>query len=295
MTEPVVSLADLLGPTRMNRLHDKATQMELDDVGLLRLIVEAWLAGHTAQPLQPVQAGLFANTTSAPPPTKKIRRSAQPGLLLAASEAERAEIDWRVERTWEAHRTAWDAFWRSETGLPTRAPREPNAEVRAAIVVSLRGHDGHLLAFEDREQWLLESETRAAGIGVFYDPWMTGHHKDNNVADGGKRYLGHDRPWVHQRNKPDPVSRFAALYFEQRSVFDEQDRRREDGRRPGAPVQNGKPAPNGNAFQRLLVQSPGGIVVEGGLALHEVQRARPAHPHEEAVLPRPGPPEQGGR
>lgn len=233
MTEPAACLADLLEVDRATRLHDRAKAMDLPDRLLLILIVEAWLAGHTAQPLQPVQGGLFAST-SAPQPPKKIRRSAQPGLLLAASETERAEIDWRVDQVWRAHLTAWAAFWRSETGLEPRAPSVPNAEVRAAIVVALRGHDGHLLAFEDREQWLLESETRAAGLGIFYDPWMIGHHKDNDINNGGRRYLNHDRPWVRQRGKSDPVARFAALYFENRAVFDEQDRRKGEASGQGA-------------------------------------------------------------
>src|SRR5678815_5593068 len=85
-----------------------------------------------------------------------------------------------------------------------------------------------------RGAWILESETRAAGIGIFYDPWMTGKSKDNDHTNGGRRYLGHDRPWVPQRGKEDPVSRYAALYFEAKAIFDEQDRRK-DGR-PGAPV-----------------------------------------------------------
>jgi hypothetical protein len=252
----------------MERLHQRATEMELDDVGLLRLVVEAFLGGHTAQPLAPVQGGLFANTSlPTPPPQKKMRRSAQAGLLPASSQVEKEELDWRVDRVWEAHRTAWQRFWLAESGLPVRCPTQPNAEVRAAIVAGLRKHDGHLLGPDARGSWVVESQVRAAGVGIFYDPWSTGHDKQNDASNGGKRWLSHDRPWVQQRAKGDPIERFAALYFEQRAVFDEQDRRGEDGLgRPVAPVQDGPAARPGSAPQRLPMQAPRRIVWPGGLA-----------------------------
>jgi hypothetical protein len=210
----------------MERLHLRAAEMELDDVGLLRLVVEAFLGGHLAQPLAPVQGGLFANTTtSLPAAKKKMRQSVLAGLVPASSRAEKEELDWRVDRVWEAHLKAHARFWTHEQGIIPRAPAQPNAETRAGIIRSLRTHDAHLLARDTRGSWVIESETRAAGIGIYYDPWMTGHDPRNDANGSGRRYLGHDRPWVPQRDKEDPVSRYAALYFEQQAIFDEQDRR----------------------------------------------------------------------
>lgn len=281
MTDPAACLAEILGPQRMERLHQRAETMEMDGVAVLQFIVDAFLT-HNSQPLQPVQGGLFANTSHPlPPPQKKIRRSAQPGLLPAATSIEREELDWRVDRVWEAHRTAWGRFWLAETGLPVRCPTQPNAEVRAAIVAGLRKHDGHLLGPDARGSWVIESQVRAAGVGIFYDPWMTGHAKDNDVTNGGKRWLSHDRPWVQQRGKPDPIERFAALYFEQRAVFDEQDRRVEDGiGKPGAPVQDGSAARPGSAPQRLPLQAPRRVLWPGGLAPETEDGDRRTTAHE---------------
>ena len=229
--KPMACLAEILGTQRMERLHQKATEMELDDVGLLRLVVEAWLVRPPAQFLATAQPPLFENTTTAlPAAKKKLRQSVLEGLVPASTRSEKDELDWRVDRVWEAHLKAHARFWMHEQGIIPRAAAQPNAETRAGIIRSLRTHDGHLLGPEARGSWVLESETRAAGIGIYYDTWMTGHDPRNDASGSGRRYLGHDRPWVPQRDKEDPVSRYAALYFEQQAIFDEQDRRagRED-------------------------------------------------------------------
>lgn len=127
----------------------------------------------------------------------------------------RKEIDWRIDQTWEAHLKQRTGFFRKETG---GTPPEPTftAAIRQLIRDSLLRHDSELLEPEERERWAQESLTRAAGIGIFLDAFMTGRHRDNEVKNGGRRYLEPERPWKIPRGKPDPVPRFAERYFEAR-------------------------------------------------------------------------------
>ncbi len=129
-----------------------------------------------------------------------------------------SEIDWRIEETWAAHLAQWRGHYEDVNG---RVPgREPSltSEIREAIKASLKEYDGHLLTGETRDRWLAESKTRAAGVGIFLDPFLTGQSKDNDLRNGGKRYLDHWRPWKVQRGKGSPVDRFAELYFEAKSL-----------------------------------------------------------------------------
>jgi hypothetical protein len=59
---------------------------------------------------------------------------------------------------------------------------------------------------------------RAAGCGIFNDPWCSGRHPQNDAANGGTRYLEPWRPWKRLHGKPDPVPRFSQLYFELREA-----------------------------------------------------------------------------
>ena len=128
------------------------------------------------------------------------------------------ELEWRVEETWRAHLAQWRGFFLDTNGrVPIREPTLTD-EIRKAIRAAIREYDGHLLGKELRPRWVEESKARAAGIGIFLDPWCTGNARDNDARSGGKRYLEHWRPWCRQRGKQSPVDRFAELYFEAKSL-----------------------------------------------------------------------------
>jgi hypothetical protein len=123
------------------------------------------------------------------------------------------ELDWRIEEVWSAFCRERDAFFRQDIGYKA-PPVGLTPEIRTAIRQALLVHDAQLLGPNDRDEWKKRSSARAAGIGLFLSPWHTGTDKDNDVRDGGKRYLEPWRPWKRQRGKPDPVPTFAGLYFE---------------------------------------------------------------------------------
>lgn len=139
-------------------------------------------------------------------------------LARKKREAEKeAELAWRVGEVWSAFLYARQCFFREHNGV--RPGVEPALDpVRQYIRAALLRHDKHLLAPEDRDHWRRESSARGAGIGIFHDPFFTGTSKDNDAHAGGKRYLEPWRPWRVQRDKPDPVPRFAEIYFEIRDV-----------------------------------------------------------------------------
>lgn len=129
-----------------------------------------------------------------------------------------SETDWRIEQVWSAHLAQWRGYYEDVNG---KAPiREPSLteEIRQAIKVALKEYDSHLMAAEHRDRWLAESKARAAGVGIFLDSFLTGQSKDNDIRNGGKRFLEHWRPWKVQRGKGSPVDRFAELYFEAKSL-----------------------------------------------------------------------------
>ena len=131
------------------------------------------------------------------------------------------ELRWRIDVVWRDHLTAWRKFFKRENGVaPSQTPTLHQQDILKPIREGLLTHDNHLLGEHLRDQWCRESKVRAAGIGIFYDPWCTGHHKDNDASSGGKRYLEHWRPWKRQHGKPDPVPRFAELYFEKRDAIE---------------------------------------------------------------------------
>lgn len=141
----------------------------------------------------------------APPPTQSPDRPL-------------TELEWRVEETWRAHLAQWRGFYLDTNGrVPIREPTLTD-EIRKAIRAAIREYDGHLLGKELRPRWVEESKARAAGIGIFLDPWCSGNARDNDARSGGKRYLEHWRPWARQRGKQSPVDRFAELYFEAKSL-----------------------------------------------------------------------------
>jgi len=128
------------------------------------------------------------------------------------------ELRWRTVQTWEAHLAENNAFFQAENGVAPSVQPTMTPDIRKDIRDALKLFDAHLLTPDKREEWKRNSKVRAAGVGIFLDPFCTGTSKDNNVKDGGKRYLDHWRPWKSQRGKGHPVERFAQLYFEARDV-----------------------------------------------------------------------------
>jgi hypothetical protein len=156
--------------------------------------------------------------------TKTIQPAGPPGALVLFPDVETAkevarkkrevELAWRIEQTWESYLFAREAFFRDASGIrPGSKPelRLVAPEIRRALLL----HDRDRLAPEDRELWRRESPVLAAGVGIFYDPWMTGRSPKNDALNGGRRYLEAWRPWK-LRNKVDPVLGFAELCFEVR-------------------------------------------------------------------------------
>ena len=135
-----------------------------------------------------------------------------------APSAAEEELRWRTVQTWEAHLAENNAFFQAENGVAPSVQPTMTPDIRKDIRDALKLFDAHLLTPDKREEWKRNSKVRAAGVGIFLDPFCTGTSKDNNVKDGGKRYLDHWRPWKSQRGKGHPVERFAQLYFEARDV-----------------------------------------------------------------------------
>lgn len=132
-----------------------------------------------------------------------------------------AEIAWRVSRVWEVHLAAWRNYRQDRTGVrPKRDPQPHPTDILKPIRLALLAHDKHLLGPDDRERWERESAVRAAGVGIFHDPFLTAKTGQNDLSSGGTEYLEHWRPWKPQRGKADPVPRFAEIYFNIREVGD---------------------------------------------------------------------------
>src|SRR6185295_19673123 len=123
------------------------------------------------------------------------------------------------QEVWQSHLKAWKQFMKKVNGVePSQGPALHPDDIAKPIREALRVHDGELLRRDARERWRKESRVRAAGIGIFYDDWCTGHASGNDATNGGRRYLEHWRPWTRLHGKPDPVIKFADLYFEARDL-----------------------------------------------------------------------------
>jgi hypothetical protein len=131
--------------------------------------------------------------------------------------AARAELDWRVAEVEKAHLTAFRQFKQRTKGIQQNGHALPEP-VRKLIREALPIYDGELLGPEKREEWRRESRVRAAGIGIFYDPWCTGEFEGEKPREWSGPYLEHDRPWRRRNGKGDPILRFADTYFEARSI-----------------------------------------------------------------------------
>lgn len=191
------------------------------------------LQGPSEAPSSPPPSPSLDSPTppSLPPPEQQKPCGAEGELVLfpdiaaveTAKEAARkkrdadreAELAWRISEVWEDFLFAREAFFRDVSGVkPGSVPelRLVRQDIRQALLI----HDRDRLAIEDRDRWRRDSPVRAAGIGIFYDPWCAGTSPQNDARNGGKRYLEPWRPWKPQRGKPDPVTRFSELYFERR-------------------------------------------------------------------------------
>jgi hypothetical protein len=159
-------------------------------------------------------SGIRANPTPAP-------------VLFSEGEEEvsREELEWRVREVWQAHVRAWKAFRRERDGRePKREPTFHPEDIGQPIRLALLSRERDLLGADQREQWRAESKTRAAGAGIFYDPWCAATDPKNNFAEGGHEYLEHWRPWRRQRGKADPIDRFAECYFREKERRERSDR-----------------------------------------------------------------------
>lgn len=128
------------------------------------------------------------------------------------------ELRWRTVQVWEAHLAENNAFFQAENGVAPSVQPTMTPDIRKSIREAMKLFDSHLLTPDKREEWKRNSKVRAAGVGIYLSQYHTGTSKDNNVKDGGTRYLEHWRPWRHQRGKGHPVETFAQLYFEARDV-----------------------------------------------------------------------------
>lgn len=144
------------------------------------------------------------------------KQKRKPRKAAAEEPSPEVEIQWRIECVWASHLKARDAFYSHHQGTQ---PQDPTLtqETKNAIWAAIKEHDGHLLGPDQRERFHEESAARAAGVGIFYDPWCTGRDPRNDIRQGGRTYLEPWRPWLKQSDKPDPVPRYAALAFEKRA------------------------------------------------------------------------------
>lgn len=126
-----------------------------------------------------------------------------------------AEIQARVEECFKAYQRAFVRFRKHADGVDVPPPRW-NGALQPWIVAALRKHDADLLGPEQRVEWKKQSKVRAAAIGIFMSPWHNGSSAENNLANGGRRYLEPERCWRQMQGKVDPVETFSALYFEQK-------------------------------------------------------------------------------
>lgn len=124
------------------------------------------------------------------------------------------ELRWRVEQVWRAHLRARTVFWQDKEFRSSAPGSEPTltGKIRKLIGESLKRFKE--LAITDRDEWKEQSKTRAAGWGLFFDPWCTADPRSgNDLNDGGQRYLESFRAWSIIKGK-DNTERFAELYFE---------------------------------------------------------------------------------
>lgn len=160
--------------------------------------IRARLEGMPLQPALELQA-------ETPPPSPKAR-------------TEKLELDWRVEDVVKVHLLAYRQH-KERAGIRVQNGHSLPDPIRKLIRDALPVYDGDLLRADQREDWRKHSLVRAAGIGIFYDPFMTGDFEPGcKPLDWHGPYLDHDRPFRQRAGKRDPIMHFSSLYFEQRDL-----------------------------------------------------------------------------
>lgn len=210
-----------LGDSRLDRVERLAAlyEVKLEDM-ILRLLdagmsaLPPVLPAHHAHLLIPaVPPNTNPPVPGAPANQTDATEDAGPHPSVAPSVAFAAELEWRVQVCFNLFAKAYVKFKHERHGLTVPAPKL-DADVRRWIVTALKKHDADLLKPEDRERWKAESQARAAGVGIFYDDFMTGV----DPRGSGTAYLSPTRPWQPLQGKPDPVPRFAQLYFDAKAL-----------------------------------------------------------------------------
>lgn len=161
-----------------------------------------------AQQLAPGAAGARPGAPAlAPTPTSTVPQ--QQSLITPPN---RSELEWRVSEVWRCHLEQRRLYFEQRSGRVVSSQPRLDSDTKTWIIKRLREFDSHLMEPAMREQWSRESIPRAAGMGIFLDPFLTGEN------DQGREYLEHWRPWRKQRGKGDRIQEYADLYFEQREL-----------------------------------------------------------------------------
>ena len=194
------------------------------------------ISSSSTPSLSPPHPGVQGGSASEPeeaflpglaPPPKRVEAPSP-----RKPSAKEVELAWRTQETWAAHADKRRRFFAEVEGTAARPRSSPPPDIAREIRQAILEYDGDLLGPDQREEWRRESWARAAGLGIFLDPWCTAEHPENKMGEpGAKRYLEPWRPWHVQRGKGSPVSRFADLYF-QRRALDEGERRPAAAERP---------------------------------------------------------------
>ena len=129
-------------------------------------------------------------------------------------------MNWRIAETWRSFLDRRELWFQRSKGIDKPPGRPPTLtdDIKADIRRALKVHDGELLGEDDREEWLRDSKTRAAGEGMFLKEWNVGLREGTN-GDGarGSTYTEPWRPWKIRKGR-DPVDEFAEVYFVKRAA-----------------------------------------------------------------------------
>lgn len=124
------------------------------------------------------------------------------------------EIVWRVKAVWESLLAQRAGFFEDVLGAESDPnPPKLDGTITREIAECLKLYDSDLLGHDQRQEWVRRSVTRAAGIGMFLDPWLTGE----DPGTRGKRFLEPWRPWRAKKDGERPTQRLADLYFAARA------------------------------------------------------------------------------
>lgn len=170
-------------------------------------ITTAKALGWDAEKMQ--AAGVFVEVELVPREAERDRSKA--GKTRRGERAK--ELAWRVAQVWGTYLAAWRRHAEQVEGW--NPPREPvlTGRLRQAVEDALLRHDQTLLGAAERQEWRDKSFVRAAVIGLFLSPWHTGTDANNNVREGGKRWLSIEYAVRPMRGKTDPVPEMATLCF----------------------------------------------------------------------------------